>query len=171
MTVRQPLHSPWLMKAVMESRHSAVSLKVWIRETSCTLVQYIEYYLWLRGSSLTVGEVEDYMTIQLQPSQPTPVPRFLVSPTEAALLSFVSATEAIPRPLISIWRAITSARPQRLWTLSLHPHPPQTLSQRLCLSQSLPQCLSLSLCQLPCQSWSHLPPWNFFILCLSCLAC
>jgi len=34
MSVRQPLGGPWPMKAAMESRPSAVSLKVWLRETN-----------------------------------------------------------------------------------------------------------------------------------------
>jgi len=34
MSVRRPLRGPWPMKAVTESRPSAVSLKLWLRETT-----------------------------------------------------------------------------------------------------------------------------------------
>ncbi len=52
---------PWPMKATIHSRPSAVSLKVWLRETRWNLAQYIDLALWLCGSPLTVGEEEDHV--------------------------------------------------------------------------------------------------------------
>lgn len=90
-------HMPWndgmLKVCFWSGLDNPISHLMPMEETSCTLTQYMDYALWLSGSSYTVGDAEGPNPASPEPSQSTSIlPKPLGS-------SPPRASRICPRPL------------------------------------------------------------------------